>query len=218
MKNHGQKAHKWRNRDRVNPRLLTNFTVWDMITMPLPLMAILSEALHYCESIGGVFNLISPFNPLLTQEKEMIKAMHYWSFELRNYWSNGLWIPPDQQINSNYFHDLLYLFISSFMDVSIMSPSDIPATAQQRCGSKCTPINCHLVAENQHRSGVCQQASGTATAGSHFTKGLWAINWNLAKLLFTLILIVLIQSAHNFAHVTTAELSWHVQNCNLIWS
>ena len=29
---------------------------------------------------------------------------------------------------------------------------------------------------------------------------------------------VMIQSGHNFAHVTTAELSWHVQNCDLIRS
>ena len=28
----------------------------------------------------------------------------------------------------------------------------------------------------------------------------------------------MIQSGHNFAHVTTAKLSWHVQSCDLIWS
>ena len=54
-------------------------------------------------------------------------------------------------------------------------------------------------------------------AGNHFTKGLWARNWNLVKLFFVLILIM-IQSCHNFAHVMTAELSWHVQNCDVIWS
>ena len=27
---------------------------------------------------------------------------------------------------------------------------------------------------------------------------------------------IIIQSSHNFAHVTTAELSWHVQNFDLI--
>ena len=29
---------------------------------------------------------------------------------------------------------------------------------------------------------------------------------------------IIIQSSHNFAHAMTAELSWHVQNCNLIGS
>ena len=33
-----------------------------------------------------------------------------------------------------------------------------------------------------------------------------------------LILIVIIQWVHNFAHATTAELPWHVQNCILIRS
>ena len=28
--------------------------------------------------------------------------------------------------------------------------------------------------------------------------------------------VILMQSRHNFAHVTTAELSWHAQNCDLI--
>ena len=34
---------------------------------------------------------------------------------------------------------------------------------------------------------------------------------------FAIILILMIQSGHNFAHVMTAELSWHVQNCGLNW-
>ena len=49
------------------------------------------------------------------------------------------------------------------------------------------------------------------TIRNHFTKGARAHDWNLAKILFVLILILLIQSCHNFAHVMTAELSWHVQ-------
>ena len=32
------------------------------------------------------------------------------------------------------------------------------------------------------------------------------------------IVIVMIQLGHKFAHVTTAKLSWHVQNCDLIGS
>ena len=46
--------------------------------------------------------------------------------------------------------------------------------------------------------------------GTFFTEGLRAHNYNLVKI----ILIFMIQSNHNFAHVMTAQLSWHVQNCN----
>ena len=52
----------------------------------------------------------------------------------------------------------------------------------------------------------------------HLKKGLWAHHWNLVKILFALILIFMIQSSHNFAHATTAGLSWHVQNYDLIGS
>ena len=38
------------------------------------------------------------------------------------------------------------------------------------------------------------------------------------EILFAVIWIVLIQSSDNFAHATTAELLWHVQNCHLIAS
>ena len=40
-----------------------------------------------------------------------------------------------------------------------------------------------------------------------------AYNWNLMKILFDLISILMIQCGHNFAHVSAAELSRHVQNC-----
>ena len=36
------------------------------------------------------------------------------------------------------------------------------------------------------------------------------------KILFALDIIMMIQSHHNFAHVTTAQLSGHVQNCDPI--
>ena len=50
----------------------------------------------------------------------------------------------------------------------------------------------------------------------HFTKGFWAHNWIIVKIRFALSLILMIQSGHNFAHVMTALLSWHVQNCDLM--
>ena len=37
------------------------------------------------------------------------------------------------------------------------------------------------------------------------------------EILFVLIIFLMIRSGHNFAHVTTAELSWHVQNCDMTW-
>ena len=55
-------------------------------------------------------------------------------------------------------------------------------------------------------------------SGVSFTKGLWACDWKLMEIMLDLILILMIQSTDNFAHVMTAELSWHVQNCQLIGS
>ena len=53
--------------------------------------------------------------------------------------------------------------------------------------------------------------------GIHFTNGVWAHAWNLVKIHVALILIKrVIPTGHNFAHVTTAQLSWHVQN-GLCW-
>ena len=43
----------------------------------------------------------------------------------------------------------------------------------------------------------------------------WAIE--VLKLFWGLILIIMLQSGHNFVQVTTAKLSWHVQKCNTIW-
>ena len=61
-----------------------------------------------------------------------------------------------------------------------------------------------------------QWSAASLPPGTHFTKSLWAHNWNLVKIYFTLILILMIQSGHKFADVTTAKLSWHLQICDLI--
>ena len=52
----------------------------------------------------------------------------------------------------------------------------------------------------------------------HFTKGLWAYNNNNNNNnnTWSSCMKILIQSSHNFAHVTTAQLLWHVQNRGLI--
>ena len=52
--------------------------------------------------------------------------------------------------------------------------------------------------------------------GTDFIKGLWVYNWNIVKIPFVLISLIMIQSGNNFAHAMTAELSWHVQNSDLI--
>ena len=43
----------------------------------------------------------------------------------------------------------------------------------------------------------------------------WAYDPNLVKIMVALILRNMIRWGHNFAHATTAELSWHVQNWDL---
>ena len=52
----------------------------------------------------------------------------------------------------------------------------------------------------------------------HLTKVSWDHNCNLVKILFAQILILVIQSCHNFAHAMTAQLLWHVQNYDMIGS
>ena len=47
------------------------------------------------------------------------------------------------------------------------------------------------------------------------TNRLGAHNSDLVTILFTVVFIRMLQSSHNFAHVTTALLSWHGQKCDL---
>ena len=49
-----------------------------------------------------------------------------------------------------------------------------------------------------------------------FTKGSWAHNPNLVKIFVALTWKIMIRSCHSFAHATTAMLSWHVQNSDMI--
>ena len=52
---------------------------------------------------------------------------------------------------------------------------------------------------------------------TYFTNPLWTHNLTLVNIHIALIWLLIIQSAHHFAHATTAQLSWHVQNYELIW-
>ena len=51
-----------------------------------------------------------------------------------------------------------------------------------------------------------------------FTNGLWDHYWNLLKFLVAVMLIVMIKSDHDVAHVTTVQLLWHVQDVDLFGS
>ena len=48
--------------------------------------------------------------------------------------------------------------------------------------------------------------------------GLWAHNWNLVKIIYAQISILMMRSSQNFAHAMTAVLSWQVQNSDQIGS
>ena len=54
--------------------------------------------------------------------------------------------------------------------------------------------------------------------GTRFTNSLGAYEPNLVKICVIVARKIVIQSGHNFAHATTAELLWHVQNYDLIGS
>ena len=91
---------------------------------------------------------------------------------------------------------------------------NIPHTANKNCWY--TTVLLH---KNKKYKQVLTSRGYTGSVvhpGTHFTKGSWAHNWNLMKLvLLFLILILMIQSGHNFAQAMTAKLSWLVQNCDM---
>ena len=53
---------------------------------------------------------------------------------------------------------------------------------------------------------------------THCIKNLWAHNLNLLNMWVALTWNILMRSGHNFAHAMTAQLSWHVQNYDVIVS
>ena len=110
-----------------------------------------------------------------------------------------------------------------------------------RFGASLVPGYCIFTASLLHPGWICmaswllwqvEQTPGNvwfgaeclSTPGTHYTNGLWAHNPNFlykkekkSNIQVVLMWIVVIHSGHNFAHATTAELSWHVQNSDLIW-
>ena len=77
----------------------------------------------------------------------------------------------------------------------------------------------HWHEQNLQGNLACDTAGGrllVVTPGTHVNKDLGTYNPNLVKFHVALSSKTRIRSDHNLAHVTTAELSWHVQNCDLI--
>ena len=58
--------------------------------------------------------------------------------------------------------------------------------------------------------------SATWPPGTHLTNTLWAYHPNFVIIHIAFTWKIILWSHHNFTHVTTAQLSWHVQNCDLI--
>ena len=71
-----------------------------------------------------------------------------------------------------------------------------------------------------HNAGLASllSTSGYFAFRIYFTKVSWAHNANIVNSSVAVTWKIMIQSGHNFAHDTTAQLSWHVQNYDLIRS
>ena len=54
--------------------------------------------------------------------------------------------------------------------------------------------------------------------GTHLTGGWRACDSNFVEIFVAGMCRMVSQAGPNFAHATTAELSWHVQNCDLLGS
>ena len=65
-------------------------------------------------------------------------------------------------------------------------------------------------------SGTKRYICTTLKSGTHFTKGSWDHDLNVANIFIALTWKITIKSCHSFAHATTTQLLWHVQNCNMI--
>ena len=56
--------------------------------------------------------------------------------------------------------------------------------------------------------------------GKHATNGLWGHTWNLVNIFVQWILLLWhnpIDDTVKFLHATTVELSWGVQNFDMVW-
>ena len=81
-----------------------------------------------------------------------------------------------------------------------------------RCQPFCSDLNVIMALPLDQ----CQQdAACLLLPVTHLTNDLWHHRW---RFFFAVIFILMMQPGHEFAHVTTALLSWHVQNHDMIRS
>ena len=81
-----------------------------------------------------------------------------------------------------------------------------------RCQPFCSELNVIMALSLDQ----CQQdAAYLLLPVTHLTNDLWHHRW---RFFFAVIFILMMQPGHEFAHVTTALLSWHVQNYVLVRS
>ena len=115
-------------------------------------------------------------------------------------------------INNSY----IYIYISCKCDTNRAGHFTLDAYASRPVA--CHIWICHLVqgARVLHLSSWRAPSVRTTCSGFHFTKGLWAHNPNFVKLNVAITYTIINKSGHNFAHVTTAWLSWQAQIYDLI--
>ena len=77
-------------------------------------------------------------------------------------------------------------------------------------------IRGNLVFQVLVASPVVRQHGAKGHTWGQLHKRVLSSSLNLVKIDIAVIIILMIKSDHNFVHVTTAELSWRVQNCDLI--
>ena len=64
--------------------------------------------------------------------------------------------------------------------------------------------NMSLSQQDQDQHGTLWDSRMEQLSWTHYTQDLWAHNWNLEKIIFALMFILMIKSGHNFAHTMTA--------------
>ena len=78
-------------------------------------------------------------------------------------------------------------------------------------------VLCTLIGD-YNVNGVKFGALPFASSGSHSLTGYISIVIEILWNLFFSIFIISIISGHHFAHITTAQLYWHVLNYDIVWS
>ena len=92
--------------------------------------------------------------------------------------------------------------------------ADSPAKFQNDVSN----IDCNI-ADTRFSRHCCKCSMGDFKhPWTHFICSLSTDQPNLGKIHYALACKIMIQPDHKSSHVTTAQLSWHMHNCDLIWS